>query len=90
MALARISVNVDAETKHQAEELLNEMGLTMTVAINMYLKRIALERGIPFEVTTRVPNATTIEALNEYDQMRDDPESYKRYSSFRDVLNEVL
>lgn len=65
MALARISVNVDADTKQVAEDLLNEMGLTMTVAINMYLKRIALERGIPFEVTTRVPNATTIEAIEE-------------------------
>lgn len=65
MASAKINVHTDAEIKKQAEELLNAMGLTMTAAINIYLKRIVLEGGIPFEVTARVPNAVTIQAMEE-------------------------
>lgn len=65
MASAKINVHTDAEIKKQAEELLDAMGLTMTAAINIYLKRIVLEGGIPFEVTTRVPNTTTIQAIEE-------------------------
>lgn len=38
----------------------------MPVAINMYLKRIVMEGGIPFDVITRVaPNKETLEALEE-------------------------
>ena len=36
------------------------------------------------------PNAETIAALNEAEQMRAHPEQYKRYSSFDELLGEVL
>lgn len=65
MASAKINVNIDAETKKEVEELLDAMGLTMTAAINMYLKRILMEGGIPFDVTTRVPNSVTEQAIEE-------------------------
>lgn len=65
MASAKINVNVDVETKKEAEKVLDAMGLTMTAAINIYLKRILLEGGIPFDVTTRVPNSVTAQAIEE-------------------------
>lgn len=55
MNTVKINVCTDAETKAEAESLLAEMGLTMSAAINMYLKKIILEGGIPFEVTTKTP-----------------------------------
>mgnify|MGYP002520044091 FL=1 len=66
MNTVKINVCTDATTKAEAENLLSAMGLTMTAAINMYLKRIVMEGGIPFDVTTRVaPNKETLEALEE-------------------------
>lgn len=65
MASAKINVNTDAETKKEVEEVLEAMGLNMTTAINMYLKRILMEGGIPFDVTTRVPNSVTAQAIEE-------------------------
>ena len=65
MSTVKINVCTDAATKAEVERLLADMGLTMTAAINMYLKRILLEGGIPFDVTTRVPNSVTAEAINE-------------------------
>ena len=38
MATAKINVCVDEGTKQAVEVLLDEMGLSMTAAINMYLK----------------------------------------------------
>ncbi len=52
----RITVNTDAETKRAAEELFAELGLNMTTAVNIFLKRALLERGIPFGITANVPN----------------------------------
>lgn len=65
MASAKINVNTDPEVKKEVEELLGKMGLTMTVAINIYLKRILMEGGIPFEITTHVPNSVTAQAIQE-------------------------
>ena len=36
------------------------------------------------------PNAETVTALEEAEQMRAHPEQYKRYSSFDELLGEVL
>ena len=90
MTTAKINVCVDAQTKAAVEALLDEMGLTMTAAINIYLKRILLERGIPFELSTVAPNSDTVAALREYDAMKNDPGSYKRYATFKDAMKETL
>lgn len=37
-----------------------------------------------------IPNAATAAALDEYAEMRADPQKYKRYASFRDAMKEVL
>lgn len=90
MATAKINVCVDERTKKEVETILDEMGLNMTAAINMYLKRILMEQGIPFDVSARTPNAITIAAMDEYDEMKRNPGAYKRYSSFKDAMKEVL
>lgn len=90
MATAKINVCVDERTKKEVETILDEMGLNMTAAINMYLKRILMEQGIPFDVSARTPNAITIAAMDEFDEMKRNPGAYKRYSSFKDAMKEVL
>lgn len=90
MANTKINVVVDEKTKQEVEVLLDEMGLTMTSAINIYLKRIVMEGGIPFNVSAKIPNQTTIKAMDEFEEMKKNPDAYKRYSSFKEALNEVL
>ncbi len=90
MATVKINVCVDEGTKKAVEALLDEMGLNMTSAINMYLKRIIMEQGIPFDVSVKTPNAVTVAALNEYDEMKNNPEAYKRYPNFRAAMNDAL
>ncbi len=90
MATAKINVAVDERTKQEVEVLLEEMGLNMTSAINIYLKRILMEQGIPFDVSAKVPNATTIAAMDEFEEMKKNPAAYKKYPSFKAALNEVL
>ncbi len=43
-----------------------------------------------FEAIEKRLNAETVEALNEYPEMRAHPEKYKRYASFDDALHDVL
>ena len=39
---AAINVRVNQETKQNAEKVLNKLGIPMSVAIDMYLRQIAL------------------------------------------------
>lgn len=90
MATAKINVCVDEKTKRDVEVLLDEMGLNMTAAINMYLKRILIEQGIPFEVSARIPNSTTVAAMDEFEEMKKNPRAYKKYPNFKTAMDEVL
>ena len=45
---SRISVRIDTKTKERALHVLNSMGLDISSAINMYLKRIGDTGALPF------------------------------------------
>jgi len=44
----------------------------------------------PFEVKRPVPNAETKAALGEYEEMKKNPDKYKHYESFDEILDEVF
>lgn len=90
MSTTNINVRVDSALKQEAENLFNDLGLNMSSAITMFLRSAINHNGIPFEVKRPVPNAETRAALDEYEEMKRNPDSYKRYDSFDEVLNEVF
>lgn len=90
MATTNINVRVDSGLKQEAEALFNDLGLTMSSAINMFLRSAVIHDGIPFEIKRQTPNAETKAALDEYEEMEKNPDNYKRYDSFDEVLDEVF
>lgn len=90
MATTNINVRVDSALKQEAEELFNDLGLNMSSAINMFLRSAINYNGILFEVKRLVPNAETKAALDEYEEMKKNPSSYKHYESFDEILEEVF
>ena len=49
--MAQISLRVDDDVKRRAEKTLDDIGLSMSAAINIFLKTIARENRIPFELS---------------------------------------
>lgn len=49
--MAQISLRVDDDVKKNAEATLNEIGLSMSTAITIFLKTVARENRIPFELS---------------------------------------
>ncbi len=68
MRTANISVRTEPDTKKQAEMILKHLGLTTSEAINLFLRRVIIEKGLPFEV--RIPNSDTMEALLDVELKR--------------------
>jgi DNA-damage-inducible protein J len=58
----RITVRVDRELKESAEKLFDYLGLNISNAINIFLRKSVDERGIPFPV--RVEPANTAGQLS--------------------------
>jgi DNA-damage-inducible protein J len=49
--MAQISFRVDDDVKMSAEQTLDTIGLSMSSVLNVFLKTIAREKRIPFELT---------------------------------------
>lgn len=45
-----ISARIDEKTKDSAEEIANNIGLSLSAAINIFLKRFVIDQGFPFDV----------------------------------------
>lgn len=60
-----INVQVDANDKIQATNILKDLGLNMSTFINMALKQVIKRDGLPFEVTNPKPSKKLFEALEE-------------------------
>lgn len=90
MARTSTNISLDPQLKHDSQELFADLGLDLSTAITLFLKQSLRAQGLPFAVTRENPNAETIAAMNEYYEMKAHPEKYKRYSSFKDAMDEVL
>ena len=49
--MAQINLRIDDEVKRNAEQVCADIGLSLSTAINIYLKKLGREKRIPFEVT---------------------------------------
>ena len=60
MAAVNYTVRLDETDKQAAERVFNELGLTMAAGINIYIKMVARQKRIPFELAlnTSKPNTT--------------------------------
>lgn len=90
MATTSINIRMDEELKRNFEAFCADMGMTMTTAINVFVKKAVRENRIPFEISGDVPNTTTIEAMQEVQKMKADPSFGKTYSDVDQMMEELL
>lgn len=89
MATTNMSIRMDAELKKQAETMLSDMGLNMTTAMNMFLRQVVRQGKIPFEIATDIPNAETLAAMQEMDDMLTGKIPAKKYASTKELFEEL-
>ncbi len=90
MAKVSTSISIDADVKAKAQALFADFGLDLSTAINIFLRQSIRENCIPFTIQREVPNADTIAALKEAEEMEKHPEKYKTYHSMDDLKNDLL
>lgn len=88
--MANITVWVDDDLKRQSEELLRDLGLDLSTAVTAFLKQSVREQAMPFQLCREVPNAVTLAAMKEVDDMAAHPEKYPVYHDIESLMEELL
>jgi DNA-damage-inducible protein J len=83
-ATTNLNIRTDKDVKEQAEQIFSELGLSMTTAINIFLRTTIREQGIPFALKLDVPNETTAAAIEEGRRIALDS-SVKGYTSMSEL-----
>jgi DNA-damage-inducible protein J len=65
-----LHVRVDDETKEQATAALGAMGLSVSDAVRLFLRRVVADQAFPLEL--KVPNAETRSAMAEAEEIAKD------------------
>lgn len=65
-----VQARVSPELKEQADAILKDMGLKTAEAIRLFLQQVVNTGGLPFQPHAKVPNAETIEAMNEMEKSK--------------------
>lgn len=84
-----INVQVDSVTKKEATAILNDLGLSMSAAINLFLKQVVKRDGLPFEVVNPKPSKELRKALKEAKKIIKNTNNYPGYRDM-DKLKETL
>ena len=85
--MALLQIRVDEELKNQANAIYSELGIDLSTAVRMFLKKSVLEGGIPFD--TRV-DQLTLNAILSVDKMRTTSENNGNSEMSLDEINEEI
>lgn len=66
VARRQTSIKVDAVAWDEAKEIFEEYNLSVTDAINIFLNKVKLTKGLPFDI--KLPNDETLKAMQEVEE----------------------
>ena len=89
MATTNMSIRMDVDLKKQADTKLASMGLNMTTAMNIFLHQVVRQGKIPFEIATDIPNAETLAAMREMDDIISGKVETIRYKSTKQLFEDL-
>lgn len=85
-----ININVDSNVKKEATELFNSLGLNMSTAINLFLRKSINVGGIPFELKNPKPTRELKKALKEAKKIENGEILVKSFDNREDLKKALL
>lgn len=81
-----LHVRVEPTVKQRAEQTLNDLGLSITEAINVFLNQVILNDGIPFEIRKPKFNKETVQAIED---VKNGKNLSKTFNSVEEMFKEL-
>ncbi len=87
---ANINIRIEPEIKAQAEALFSSFGISVSDAVNIFLRKALMDGGIPFAVKTPRFNAETEAAMAEAREIAAGHIKAKHYRSAEEFMKDVV
>jgi addiction module antitoxin, RelB/DinJ family len=86
---ANLHIRIDPDTKENAEMLFKNFGITVSDAVNIFLRQSLMVGGLPFDMRLTRYNTETESAMQEATLIADGKMPAKSYSSARALFEEL-
>ena len=90
MSTVNVTLRIDEALKKEADDLFSDLGLTFNSATTVFLRQAVREQQIPFTIKREIPNAKTLAAIKEVEEMKNQPSKYKSYSDVDEMMEDLL
>ena len=65
MAAVSTNIKIDPTLKQESQALFESLGLSLSTAVNMFLRQAVREQAIPFRIGMPIPNTETMKAIED-------------------------
>ncbi len=89
MAKTTMNIRIEPKLKKDVEEVLTDLGLTISEAVTIYLKQIVFTDSIPLEIKRPRYSKDFLEAIKEAEEMEKHPENYKSFESVEEFMEDL-
>ena len=90
MSTTDMKIRINTELKKEAEELFSDFGMSMASAVTIFMKQAVREQRLPFIISRNIPNADTLAAMRETDDIILNPDKHKSFSSIDEFFKDLL
>jgi len=80
MATVNYTIRLDEADKQAAEKVFNQLGLTLAAGLNVYLKAVARQQRIPFELSLNEQTKTALDSASIAKKRIEKEESFRALS----------
>ena len=86
---ANINIRIDPEVKSTVNGIFSHFGITVADAINIFLHKVMIVGGMPFDMTLPRYNEETLAAMREARDIASGKIKSKSYSSVKEMIEEI-
>lgn len=83
-----MNIRVDSDSKTAAEQIYRRLGLSLPDAIRIFIEKSLYVGGLPFDLRLDQPNAETLAAMVESEQLLRDPDA-PTFSSMTELIESL-
>ena len=85
---ASLNIRLDSDVKKNAESVYSRYGLSLTEAVTVFIHQSCNVGGLPFDLRPLRPNAESLAAMAEAEQISRDP-SVKGYRDMNALFKDL-
>ena len=83
MKTETVRARIEPKLKHDVELVLTELGLSFSEAIELFLRQVKLNQGIPFDIP--IPNKITNQTFEDTNKGK----NLTRHKNTKDMFNKL-